>query len=159
MTDATKDRSRPETEEDLLAYIHEVCSAYRGDGFGTEARMILGRDVKEEDRTAYDLGPEVMWRCALAAFEYAAHVVNASGLQASFAELEFLKHSRNLRGPFAVIDGEDMLYPQYDIPTKVQGYLRDWRGWAREEAVKLLASDRGVDRVRRHWQDLVDGIL
>ncbi len=47
-----------------------------------------------------------------AAFNYAAHVVGSSSFQASCADLDFIKRSRHIEGPFILLKGEDMLYPQ-----------------------------------------------
>jgi hypothetical protein len=134
-------RVSPKTEAELFDYIHQQLTTM--DGMPMPA--------------AYDRGPEIMWRCALATFDYVAHAIGATGFQASWADLQFIKHSRHYDGPFAVIDGRDMLYPQYDILAKVRGYLEEWQPWAAEEARhKLDERDAATvsRRVVQHWKKL-----
>jgi hypothetical protein len=148
---------RPKTEEEFLAYIREALTlpAFEvPEGAGIEAYQT------QEAADAYGAAADAMWKCALAAFNYAADQVGATGWQASWAEMIFLKHSRGLKGPFALIDGNDLLYPQYDIPRKVERLLVEWGPWAGEEARKRLAecdADRAVEpapRVRARWEEL-----
>lgn len=108
----------------------------------------------------YNEGPFAMAAAAYLAFNYAAHFIGASGFQASGAELMFLAASRGLKGPFAIVNSEDMLYPQYDIPGRVQAYVdEDWTDWAAQEAQKLLDShadkrDTVAPPVWAHWEQL-----
>ena len=154
------ERPWPKTEEALMAYIRSLTDAYKGEGgFTTEATVILGADWTEDQRTSYDLGPEVMWMAAIAAFDYAGHVVGASGFQADFAGMEFLRHTRGYKGPFGIINGEHMLYPQYDLRAKLDEWLHEWREWARDEAQKRLDEheEQGgpiSQRVLDHWKAL-----
>ena len=56
-----------------------------------------------------------------------------------------LRRTRGMEGPFIILNGEDMLYPQYDLPKKLADALEDWRGWAAEEAfIRLLADSNGA---------------
>ena len=152
---------RPKTEEELLAYIRETLS------FDTPGEVPSDPREMAEDpgwSKAYADSADAMWKCALAAFNYAADQVGATGWQASFAELAFLQHSRGLKGPFAIIDANDMLYPQYDIRRKVEEYLEKWRPWAAEQAREKLAEYEGAEdlsgpapRVRERWEELARG--
>lgn len=63
---------------------------------------------------------------ANAAFNYIAHVLGTTGFQSSCADLDFLKRTRNLEAPFAIINADHMLYPQYNILDEVRGYLDKW---------------------------------
>lgn len=94
---------------------------------------------------------------ATAAFNYVAHTLGVTGFQASCADLDFLKRSRNLKGPFAVIDGEHMVYPQYDIAAKVREYMKEWEPWAAEQAAKHLEEEEASQAhpdVVAHWKKL-----
>lgn len=95
----------------------------------------------------YNTSADAMWKCAVEAFNYAADQVGATGFQAGYAALAFLREVNHWDFPFAVIKGEEMLYPQYDIPAKVAGWLREWRTWAGEEARKRIAEHDG----ERNW--------
>ena len=57
----------------------------------------------------------------------------------------------------ALLKGEDMLYPQYDLHGKLQEAMDSWREWAREEARKKLAAHKAETAhpdVIKHWKML-----
>lgn len=97
---------------------------------------------------------------AVAAFNYVAGKLGVSGFQASCADLDILRRTRLMDGPFMLIDGNDMLYPQYDPHERLSEALQEWQGWASEEAEKKLAEvDIYADRmvhpsVLAHWKRL-----
>lgn len=98
-----------------------------------------------------------MSMAAEAAFRYVAHQLGVTGFQASCADLDFLKRVRGLKGPFAIIDANDMLYPQYNIQNKVAGWMEEWKPWAREEAKKKLAdplNSQAHPNVKARWEEL-----
>jgi hypothetical protein len=90
---------------------------------------------------------------AVAAFQYVASKLGVTGFQASCADLDFIRRTRNLKGPFMLIDAEKMLYPQYDIRNNLEEALEKWKPWAAEEAEKKLAEDThdAADSVISHW--------
>jgi len=91
---------------------------------------------------------------ATAALNYVAHKLGVTGFQASCADLDFLRRSRHMKGPFMIINAEDALYPQYNLREKLEEALRDWKPWLKEEAKKLLAERDGCTAVREHWERL-----
>jgi hypothetical protein len=92
---------------------------------------------------------------AEAAFNLMASKMGVTGFQASCADMDILKRTRRIKGPFAIIDGADLLYPQYDIPAKVAGILQSWQAWASTEAVKLLGDKHMAHPdVMAHWERL-----
>lgn len=115
---------------------------------------------KLADEYTYETYPEAIAEITLAAFNFAAGQLSASGWAASHAELLFMAKSRGIDGPFAVVSARDMLYPQYSdrIPAI---YRKKWLPWAKEEAQKMLdAQDTALypaaASVYKHWKDLVD---
>lgn len=126
---------QPETIEDLSAYID---------------RLVSGQ---------HDYGTCVyaMSMAATAAFRFAAHKLGVSGFQASCADLDVIRRTRDISGPFAIIDSDKMLYPQYSIPADVNEMLAGWAQWAADEARKRLARD-DLDTchpdVVAHWRRL-----
>lgn len=93
---------------------------------------------------------------ATATFHYVAAKLGATGFQASCADMDILRRTRSYKGPFMVIDGSKLLYPQYDIIADVQGAIEGWQSWAAEEAQKKL--DEGgivAPAVKTHWEKLV----
>ena len=118
--------------------------------------FIKSKTTEDHD---YNSASDAMWQVALAAFNYAAREMGTTGFQASVAELMFLAKSRNIDGPFALVTGKDLLYPQYDIESKVERYIDEWTPWAAEQAKELLQSrPDAAPAVRLHWQMLAQSI-
>ena len=94
---------------------------------------------------------------ATATFNYVAHELGVTGFQASCADLDIIRRTRRLDCPFMIVQGNDMLYPQYDIHAKVNECLDNWREWAAEAARKMLERD-DLDGchpdVVAHWHKL-----
>jgi len=93
---------------------------------------------------------------ATAAFNYVAGRLGVTGFQASCADLDIIKRTRRIDGPFMLVLGRDMLYPQYDTIGRVSEALNEWLPWAAEEAAKLLDSEteHTSRRVIEHWREL-----
>lgn len=94
---------------------------------------------------------------AVAAFNFVAHKLGVTGFQASCADLDILRRVRHLKGPFILLDGENLLYPQYDLRARVDEWIKNTiSGWANEEAKKLLAEKESMTAgtVREHWERL-----
>ena len=94
---------------------------------------------------------------AAATFNYVAHKLGVTGFQASCADFDFLRRTRGIDGPFMLIKGEDMIFPQYDIPGKVTECLKEWEPWAAEQAVKKIAESNPESvaaAVMAHWKNL-----
>lgn len=70
-----------------------------------------------------------MSMAAEAAFNYVSHCLGVTGFQASCADLDFVRRTRSLKGPFILLKGEDMLYPQYDLEEKLEEAIKNWRPW------------------------------
>lgn len=98
-----------------------------------------------------------MSMAAVAAFYYVSHALGATGFQASCADMDILRRTRSLKGPFMLIDGDNILYPQYDLREKVNEFVESAKPWAAEEARKKLATDgtHAHPAVRAHWEQLV----
>jgi hypothetical protein len=92
---------------------------------------------------------------ATATFNYVCHVLGMTGFQASCADLDVIRRTRSIKGPFMLLKGEDALYPQYDLRGKLDEALAEWRPWLREEAQRLLAErDHAHPNVLAHWKQL-----
>lgn len=99
-----------------------------------------------------------MSMAAVAAYHYVAHELGTTGFQASCADLDIVRRTRHIKGPFMLIDLEQALYPQYNLREKLDEFLAEQRAWLADEARKRLAeNDRLVHPdVRRHWESLVE---
>lgn len=110
--------------------------------------------VKQE----HDYGTCVyaMSMAATAAFNYVAHKLGVTGFQASCADLDIVRRTRRIDGPFMLIKGEDALYPQYDLRRRLEESLENWKPWMKEAAQKKLA---GITHpihpdVQAYWEKL-----
>lgn len=83
----------PQNERQLLEYIHSLVE-------------------REHD---YETCVYAMSMAAVAAFYYVSHKLGVTGFQASCADLDILRRTRSLDGPFMLLKAEDLLYPQYDL--------------------------------------------
>jgi hypothetical protein len=125
----------------------------------------------------YEKSADAMWQAAVAAFNYTARKVGATGFQASWAALRFYGVAMHVDGPFMIVQVHDALYPQYDVPGKVAGFLEEQRGWLAEQAREKLAKyearptltytdDDGQEHtaptvhpnVVAHWRRLAGGV-
>jgi hypothetical protein len=95
---------------------------------------------------------------AVAAFNYVAHKLGVTGFQASCADLDILRRTRGMKGPFMLLKAQDMLYPQYDLPRQLFEAMEEWKPWVAEQAAKQLAEygddSRVYPDVLAHWKRL-----
>jgi len=128
----------PESIDELAALITAVTN--REHGYGT---CVYAMSIAAE--------------CA---FNYVAYTEGCTGFQASMADLDVVRRTRSLKGPFALIDGNDLLYPQHDIRGRIEELISKWQPWAKKEAQKLLDSNgngHGAHPdVKAHWQKLAE---
>lgn len=101
-----------------------------------------------------------MSMAATAAFNYVARRLGVTGFQASCADMDVLRRTRRLKGPFMLVNSEKMLYPQYSIERDVREAMKAWEPWAAEQAAKLLAerSENASPEVVRHWKKLAASV-
>jgi hypothetical protein len=128
----------PDTPEELTAYINSLVD--RQHDYGT---------------CVY-----AMSLAATATFNYVAKKLGVTGFQASCADLDIVRRSRMIDGPFMILKIEDALYPQYDLHGKLDELLcgADTRKWLREKAAEKLAESGGNAHpsVIAHWQRLAE---
>jgi len=124
----------PETVEELGEYITSLTN-------------------KQND---YGMGVYAVSLSAVAAYNHVASKLGVTGFMASCADLDIIRRTRGMDGPFMLIKAEDMLYPQYDLHAKLAEAMRNWEGWAADRASELLKTDNGwaVPDVRAHWEKL-----
>lgn len=94
---------------------------------------------------------------ATAAFYYASHIVGASGFQASMADIDLLRRTRHMEGPFSIVDVSKMLYPQYDIVGDLNKYIHDeeTQKWLKDQAKKKISENPDAHPdVVAHWKKL-----
>jgi hypothetical protein len=116
--------------------------------------------IEQQVQRTHDYGTCVyaMSLAATAAFNYVAHRLGVTGFQASCADLDIVRRTRRIDGPFMLIKGQDMLYPQYDLHRRLTEALTEWAPWAAAEAKKQLDStlpEQASPDVVAHWRQLI----
>ena len=109
----------------------------------------------------HDYGTAVyaMSLAATAAFNFVANRIGVTGFQESCADLDIIRRTRHIDGPFAIFEAMDMLYPQYDLKTRLDELTTEWTPWAAEQVVKRLKDmEENKDAVHplvlAHWKAL-----
>jgi hypothetical protein len=148
----------------------EAVAAHMTEAAQTEAEMREAKvptPLTKEQLTEYieslvnrshDYGTCVyaMSMAATAAFNYMAHQIGSSGFQASCADLDIVRRTRGINGPFMLVDGENALYPQYDLHARLSEAMEEWKPWLKEQAEKRLAEtpENINSAVTEHWKKL-----
>ena len=84
----------------------------------------------------HDYGTAVysMSLAGVAAFKFVAGSLGTTGFQASCADLDMIRRTRLIKGPFKIIDFSDMLYPQYRDKFHSQPISKDVWEWLQKIA-------------------------
>lgn len=96
-----------------------------------------------------------MSMAAVAAMYFVSQKLGVTGFQASCADMDILRRTRHMKGPFMLIKGEDALYPQYNLPERLAEAMEEWKPWLKEEAQKKI-DEGGIahSAVVAHWHKL-----
>jgi hypothetical protein len=128
-----------------------------------ESEMALVDFIRTLVDRPHDYGTCVyaMSMAATATFQYVAKQLGVTGFQASCADMDILRRTRNLKHGFRIIDYGDILYPQHwdEERTPIfQAVLRDSETRERlaaEAEKNLVATEYAHPAVRAHWEVLV----
>lgn len=119
----------------------------------------LNEIIKQLTGRKHDYGTCVyaMSIAAVASFNYVAHVLEVTGFQASCADLDILRRTRNYENGFSIINYDNLLYPQYwddeHFPSKEQLLEKNKKQLAKVAKRKLEESNGYVHpEVKKHWQ-------
>ena len=109
-------------------------------------------------RTDHDYGTcaYAVSMAAVATFNYMAGVLGITGFQSGCADLDILRRTRHIEGPFILLKGEDALYPQYELSGKLAEAMEKWKPWLKEQAQAKLAEnpEHVHPNVKAHWEKL-----
>lgn len=102
-----------------------------------------------------------MSMAATAAFNYVASRLGVTGFQASCADLDIIRRTRRIDGPFMLVKAKDSLFPQYDTRKEVDDFLNSAKQWLSDEAKKELANMAECNaavhpNVAAHWRELAN---
>lgn len=110
---------------------------------------------------SYNTAPYSIALSAYAVFMYVAEKLEVTGFQASCADIQFLKRTRDLEDGFSIVDYSKLLYPQYKDSFEKYSFdnlLRENLPHLKERAKKLLEEkgDYTHENVIKHWKMIVD---
>lgn len=87
----------------------------------------------------YNTSAEALMCATVATFNCMAGVLGNTGFQAGWAAISAYGEIERIDGPFGIVRGESMLYPQQSSPTeKAAEFEEKWAEWAADEARKKL---------------------
>ncbi len=138
----------PKTVEELNEYIQSCLDAIK---WPKKENGEL-EHATEESGSAYGKCVYAMSLASVATFHYVAGQVGASGFQASCADLDILRRTRSLKGPFSIVDYTQMLYPQYDVLAKVKEIAesQETKDYLKEKALEQLKDSSLAHRLLLH---------
>lgn len=113
--------------------------------------------IKSLVEREHDYGTAVyaMSMAANAAFNYVSHELGATGFQASCADLDFLRRTRMMKGPFIILKADELLYPQYNLEEKLAEFKEGCQKWVKEQATLRLSENlEAHPKVKEHWEKL-----
>lgn len=126
----------PKTEEELLSYIKELLE-------------------QEHD---YGTCVYAMSLSAQATFNYVSHKLGVTGFQASCADLDFLRRTRNIDNGFMILSYDNLLYPQYCTEERFPTWkklIKDNKNNLSKAASKLLNDRKDAHPdIINHWKKL-----
>lgn len=133
---------------------HEVPTLKSVDDLVTYINSLLEREHE------YGTAVYAMSLAATAAYNFVASKLGVTGAMAGLAALDTLRRIKHIDGPFMVVKGQDMLYPQCWPEQKFYKVLDEWMPWASAEAGKLLEEHAKTGfahvhpNVLQHWKTL-----
>jgi hypothetical protein len=126
-----------------------------------ESMAELGNIIEQLTNREHDYGTCVyaMSIAATAAFYYVAGRLGVTGFQASCADMNILTRTRGMKGPWAIQDYSNLLYPQYADSEHFPGsdeILAKYADYFSDAAAKLLANDNTHTHpnVKAWWEKL-----
>ncbi|ASA22595.1 hypothetical protein [Paenibacillus donghaensis] len=124
----------PTTEEELISYLHE----------------------QENQSHDYNTIAESLANVTVAMFNYFASKQGMTGFQCGWSGMEFIRKTKGIEGPFGIVDGSKLLYPQYDLINQVREWIEDWKPEVGKVAKEKLENDDGMTspNVRKRWEEL-----
>lgn len=116
--------------------------------------------IREQNNRGHDYNSsaEAVKDITVEAFNLMADLMGMTGFQAGWASLTAYAEIQGIDGPLMMLKGEDLLYPQYDVPAKVATWIEEQEEWLVVQATKKLmeSGDQAHPSVRRHWEELTD---
>lgn len=118
-------------------------------------------EAVEGSHHTYETIADSLTDLTVAFFNYFASKHGMTGWQASWAQLQFIKKTRNMEAPFMIVDSSKLLYPQYDILVDVERFLEESKPElakiAQERLDELKDDDLISLNVLERWKEISKG--
>lgn len=92
-----------------------------------------------------------------------AHELGTSGAQHGYAQIAYATESRGSKSGCAIIDFDNLMYPQYDLLDKIKGWIEEHKksDYFIDIVKQKIKDDDKSDfkahpNVRDHWERLVN---
>jgi len=119
----------------------------------------------EQNGQSYDTAPYAVALASYATFLYMAGRLGISGFQASWADMQFLKRTRNMKDGFRILDYSELLYPQYEdkFNLTMDKLIGENIEHLKSKAIELLEKNKNDDgtysaheEVVTHWKRIAE---
>ena len=119
----------------------------------------------EQNGQSYDTAPYAVALASYATFMYMAGRLGISGFQASWADMQFLKRTRNMKDGFRILDYSELFYPQYEdkFNLSMDKLIEENIEYLRPKAIELLEKNKNDDgsysaheEVVKHWKRIAE---
>ena len=111
----------------------------------------------EQNGQSYETAPYAVALASYATFMYMAGRLGISGLQASWADMQFLKRTRNMKDGFRILDYSELLYPQYEYKfnLSMDKLIEENIEHLKPKAIELLENNKNDDGTYSAHEDVV----
>lgn len=121
----------------------------------------LLKEMRKILKESNDYGKAVycMSICATMAFYYAAHIVGATGFQASCADMDILRRTRDMENGFRILNYADLLYPQHKNKFEIsfdKMIIENIKIIGPIAKKQLEDNIQAHENVIKHWQYIAD---
>ena len=125
----------------------------------------LSQYLKEliEYKHDYNTSGYAITKALLATEMMIAHQLGTSGFQHGYANISYITETRGSKTGCAIINFDDLMYPQYDVISKVKGWIDEHKKseyFIKEVKCKIKEDDesgfKAHPNVRDHWEKLVN---
>jgi hypothetical protein len=123
----------------------------------------LSQYIKEivEQKHDYNTSGYAITKALLATEMFMAHALGTTGFQHGYAQMAYLMETRGIKTGFLILDGDKVLYPQYDLRQQFEEWYAEQlkSKEVRELAQQKIKEDdndsfHAHSDVRKRWEEL-----
>ena len=120
-------------------------------------------DLVEYKNHDYNTSGYSITKSLLATEMLIAHLLGTTGAQHGYANVSYITETRSSKTGCAILNFDDLLYPQYNMLEKVEGWIKDHKKseyFITEVKNRIKEDDEGNFKahpnVRDHWEKLIN---